>query len=657
MHIWDVGKTTAIKRILPEYKSFLVLSSRQTFARFIAKEFGADCYLDGIKSSRKLVVSVESLLKVRPVEPYECIIIDECESILMQFSSHTTNGQHVQIWNQLVEHIQLAKKVVMADAFITNRTLHFARSLQIETTMIENKTSPVKRIAKEIHPNLFATRLIESIKRKEKNYVCYSSKTKLLNHVNMIRGAAIENEIVQKVIDNSIIYYGEGNDKVFDTLTDMNNTWGKADLIITSPTNTVGCSYSPPDRPPDINAVYICAAPTCCVRDTFQTQMRPRHLIDDKMYFSLPTKKSLVLSKSRYDLQFDILDEYENYNKEKGEIVMNLIQQLIQARKQKQPNDRCDDLQKVLEDYQENSNIPGALRQVLFFNLYEQTISGKFYEKMFYMFLEKCGYTVEGQERMIEGEKTDFDLDAVTEDRDRYEEIESITTTEQESIKRKIERKQATEVEKRQIKKYWFDAKISNDYPEKSEIYSYYYTDSQKKEYFDNAYLESRRTTEYVLLEERENSGAGFELNQMKANRLHYIRTINEKLGLKNAYSVGLEITRQSINDVLPYLTEEQDRITLTFRLRNQATSKEPFDFKRGLGFIQKIYKSWTGMELKGVEKNKHTEIYPKYQTFLEKVLDVFCGDSVIKVLKLKEREEENQRRGVCLIQSAIIEE
>ena len=31
-----------------------------------------------------------------------------------------------------------------------------------------------------------------------------------------------------------------------------------------------------------------------------------------KMYFSLPVKKSPVLSKSRYDLQIDILDEYEN---------------------------------------------------------------------------------------------------------------------------------------------------------------------------------------------------------------------------------------------------------------------------------------------------------------------------------------------------------
>jgi signal recognition particle GTPase len=40
------GKTTAIKRIMPQYKRVLFVSPRRTFSRFLCKDFGASCYLD-----------------------------------------------------------------------------------------------------------------------------------------------------------------------------------------------------------------------------------------------------------------------------------------------------------------------------------------------------------------------------------------------------------------------------------------------------------------------------------------------------------------------------------------------------------------------------------------------------------------------------------
>ena len=634
-----------IKVSKPLYESYLFLSPRQSFARFIQSEFDCDCYLDkGNFNSKKLVVSVESLLKVKNEEgktsdfDYECIVIDECESILMQFSSTTTNGKHVEIWNKLIEHIQKAKKVIIADAFITNRTLNFLRSLHTDITMIENQTSPVKRKAEEIHPTVFAPRLIDSIKKGDKNYVCYSSVTALIKHKNIMDGVAMENEQVKEVLDNSIIYHAKVNDKVFDSLKTINESWRAAKLVMTSPSNTVGCSYSHPSLPPDINAVWMNGAPTCCVRDSFQSHMRTRH-VKDKMVFCLPTPKSLMLSKGRYDLQFDVLDEYENYNKEKREIVTKLITELKRMRQDRNPEDKCDELDKILEDYNQKADIPEALREVLFFNLFEQTLSGKFYREMFYMFLEKCGYTTTNVP-FEEGEQRDSDFEVKNCDDNDYEKIESISEKTSEIISEKIKRKQATEVEKRQNEKFWFNTKISVDCPNKSEIFKNFYLVSNKRTFFDNAYIESKRRIEQELENNARESGGGFELNSMTAVKLNYVKTINKKLGIKNSFICGQTFPKERVNELLEYLNTEKQNIHRTFGLKDQSTSKEPLDFKRALGLLQKMYSKWCGMKFSGVDINKHTKQYSTYETRGED-LNFFTGISVYKFEKQEIEQQE----------------
>ena len=119
---------------------------------------------------------------------------------------------------------------------------------------------------------------------------------------------------------------------------------------MTSPCNTIGCSYAPPDEEPYFHQVWINAYPTCCVRDTFQTQMRVRHLKNNVMKFCLPDKKAMQFCKARYELKFDL----------------------------------------------EHEETPLELKRIYFFNLFEQTISTMFYDEMFYIFLDKCGYKRQG---------------------------------------------------------------------------------------------------------------------------------------------------------------------------------------------------------------------------------------------------------------------
>ena len=73
------GKSTAIKRILPQHPSYLFLSPHQTFARFISAEMGCACYLDARdRAGDQMVISLESLLKIPEGKEYDLLVFDEC---------------------------------------------------------------------------------------------------------------------------------------------------------------------------------------------------------------------------------------------------------------------------------------------------------------------------------------------------------------------------------------------------------------------------------------------------------------------------------------------------------------------------------------------------------------------------------------------------
>jgi hypothetical protein len=154
------GKTTACKRLIKhfKYKKILILSSRQSFANFMASEFEIPCYLDDemttdatLNEKDKLVISIESLRKLNNTNAYDLILIDESESILAQLSSPTLNGHLNIIYKTLREFLKNSKKVVLADAFLTRRTVDFARSFlhqeDTEITLLKNNSLPVKREA------------------------------------------------------------------------------------------------------------------------------------------------------------------------------------------------------------------------------------------------------------------------------------------------------------------------------------------------------------------------------------------------------------------------------------------------------------------------------------------------------------------------------
>ena len=138
-----------MQRLIEEHEpaKVLFITYRQTLARDIMRNFGKlgfKNYLDDhtdttVWDSPRLIVQLDSLMKVITHNSdvmcgddfdlnYDMIVLDESESLLNHFDEKTMEGKEIQIWEFLDELLKHAKKVVMMDGDVSERTLSFAKS-------------------------------------------------------------------------------------------------------------------------------------------------------------------------------------------------------------------------------------------------------------------------------------------------------------------------------------------------------------------------------------------------------------------------------------------------------------------------------------------------------------------------------------------------
>jgi hypothetical protein len=432
-----------------------------------------------------------------------------------------------------------------------------------------------------------------------------------------LKGAGTNNEVLNDVMSNSLIYHRQTTDSLFkETLNNINETWAKAKLVITSPVNTVGCSYSPKAEP-DFHNVFISAKPTCSPRDTFQTHMRVRHLKNNKMIFSLPTIQSLMCAKKRYELLFFALDQFENYNIAKKATLLHTIKEI--KNEYLKNNIKCDNIDIIQSCYElPEDECPESLKNILYFNLFEDTISTKYYKEIFYEFLKRCGYQRDG---IINECGEVYDTSFI--DEIQYDNIEDIKVENINIVYNQIQSKTATETTKIRFLKYQFD-KLCNPHIQAKGKFFETYLKSPFNEYIINSYTEFIGNVENEIINDKSNFGFCFELTKLKPVQLRYILELNTLLGLTYSYIRHQVITKENIDNTIEFLQKERKNLYTAFSLRDQSKN-EVFNQKTAFQMIKRVYEKWNGTKFKGCDKDNHTKAY---NTFLLDNDTDFCeGD------------------------------
>ena len=302
------GKTFAICQYIRRngFPRVLVLSPRISYASSIVNDYNNVAVCQGgslfksytvFKNKHKLglcprlVCSMESLhyLDIAEIErrPFDLLVCDESHANLIAHVCSTTNGGNFEENQGVMKTLMnTTPKIIFADAFLGSKTLDYIQLMGHKTTLYDYKAKMVARTAVNVpswyldgtgeikgDKNALLPFLIDSLKKGERNYVFVSSAVRLRDWVEILK---------QEFTDKKIKSYTSGQGK---SIKNVNEEWGGCDCVLTTSTITVGINF---DRIWFHN-VFVCASTSCdnLVSDIFQSHYRVRHLINNKMYFSL----------------------------------------------------------------------------------------------------------------------------------------------------------------------------------------------------------------------------------------------------------------------------------------------------------------------------------------------------------------------------------
>lgn len=611
------GKTSRIKDYIIEnnVRRIIILSPRQIFAQNLTNDLNKlfPNHQDKFKSylnintpnelckADRLIIQMESLFKLNyNFQPYDLLIMDESESNLKQFSSRQTMKMIkgcVKIFEQL---LQTSGRVICADAFLTQRTIdcikEFIPPQQIH--IIENTFVPDPREAIEIEGfTQFKLKMIDSLDKGKKIVGVFASSCKAQEfYIEMVNYYANKGEPVPK----NKLYFAQQSDNE-NNLKNIDKEWQNIQLLVYSPLITVGINFDPVKIHFDEIFIYG-SAMSCTVRDIFQSSMRVRKLKDNKLYFNINSKCVGNKPDTLWGTKLDIL------NREIHIDIFDLMNY-------KTPVDEDED--EGIEDSHtsgENKNeCPSWLYTNNVFNEFEENFHRMNYKPVFYSFLEKCGYTIRndsltGEE--IEEENEDLQLYEILASGDLIEEYNNIPDISQDTfkiIKKKIERKVATRMEKLQYEKYIFirSFKRNTDVEILNDIWNNNYNSSQvSKKHFYNMKDEKRRTPEEIRKCEQYK-----KLAQVRAVQMEKILNINQILGLNNSQDCETIITYEKIAELSEIIIPQIEELNDLFGFRDYKKGAENVKesvIRTTIIFLRKMFSYWAGSNFIVDEKTKN---------------------------------------------------
>lgn len=290
-----LGKSVAVRAVLEEFDKtalkkrkpfrFLYITNRVANARnahFMLSEtmVGVGMYQQGVNRD-KLVIEMESLFRIPRQNEYDAVIIDESESVLKQLYS-PTNRQVRAVVENITWAIKTAKVVMLCDAYLSKRTLTFARELRPLDTILTtwNARKPERRVAYDTTSfERLVTKVIENIEAGERVYCVIQTK----------KAAKQLHDKLSRIFPDKVgrLYTGEGrNGAIQKELENPNKSWLQFDWLITTLTITVGVDF---DRSNHFTTLFVSATSKHCgdLRDVFQAMHRVRKFISNKTYYYL----------------------------------------------------------------------------------------------------------------------------------------------------------------------------------------------------------------------------------------------------------------------------------------------------------------------------------------------------------------------------------
>ena len=419
---------------------------------------------------------------------------------------------------------------------------------------------------------------------------------------------------------------------------------------MTTPTITVGCSFSVPDY---FDNTFIISYPSCVVRDLFQMHMRARTIKNNKIYFSLPDPKTYNFIKCYANIKKKNFDNYDNIINYNFELHKKLIEEYKTKlknniySKSKYIQNEIDKLEKhELYYILKTTETPEDMKQIKKYNLLEEALNGKNYKYMFFYFLKRCNYKIidENNEEIEDIEKY--------KDVEKFKEDYIISCETAQIIEENKKNKQATENEKLKLDRYYFYNFLGSPPDLEQDIFNKLYIemwqDKFKRSNITNTKNEILQNIGIKTIDDITNKTINYikEDADNKIFRLTYIEEVKKRLNINYSFD-NVTITRENINNCLEYLTEKRQDIYNVFNISDKDKGKTDLNFKKTLEFINMMFNNWNCSQIIGDVKTKDRKGIFKSYVLINKQIEALKTDFNINILDIfKPKEEENEDTG-----------
>jgi hypothetical protein len=286
------GKTTQTIDYLKQNNNFCWICPNKSLAnntlfRLTKENISANDYLKFSAKDKKtgilntldnLVLVVNSMHYVQNPN-FKVVVIDEIETVLDKFHGDFMKSKK-ETWIAFMNIIKRADKVILLDAFITNKTLNFLKNIDAQQPIIyERLIEPTMRTVNYIKSagdksvDTTVSEIIGKLKDNKKLFIYYPYKKNTDRYMSMEQ---LNKMLIIASGKTGIYYNADIDDDVKVGLKDVNKSWSEISYVITNNIITCGVNY---DKPSDFDEAYIFIASFSCPRDIIQVSYRVRDLI------------------------------------------------------------------------------------------------------------------------------------------------------------------------------------------------------------------------------------------------------------------------------------------------------------------------------------------------------------------------------------------
>lgn len=252
------SKTNTIHGLLEQEqyknKSICFITMQTKFTRNLSERFqdlGFSCYLDSDfnPNHSKVIISLYSLCRLEDINKYDIVIIDEIESLLVNFVSVGTLGNKDNRKCNLKKYIQLihnSPMVILMDAYPSKYCIeHFQtfENKKIDIYMNDYKTHKDDKIIMVEDLNVFVNSMAKALSRGQNIVFASALKEQQIEMINKVYTVLNELYNIDPNTLETRIYNGDLDQKLMDeSIKNIDSDW-YVNLLAYSPSINAGVSF------------------------------------------------------------------------------------------------------------------------------------------------------------------------------------------------------------------------------------------------------------------------------------------------------------------------------------------------------------------------------------------------------------------------------